>query len=82
MYEKASSKESEIYLGVFQGAIPIPVLFYLYINALTENLVNCTSALYADDSSQPITHKTDIILEQLCHENLKRMLGAFSSNSL
>jgi Reverse transcriptase (RNA-dependent DNA polymerase) len=58
--------------GVPQGSILGPILYLLYVNELADNVLNCQSFLYADDTAIISSHK-DV---NIAAENLQ---NAFSN---
>ena len=73
----------KVNVGVPQGSALAPTLFLMYINDMPDILdADCSSALYADDTSIIMSHSDDRALAGKCNSNLERMLSWYSQNSL
>lgn len=80
---ECSSGVLQIDVGVPQGSALAPVLFVLYVNDMPDALDrDCTSALYADDTSIVMSHSDSLALANKCNSNLEKLLNWYSQNSL
>ncbi len=87
------SEMARVMCGVPQGSILGPLIFILYINSLPDNIPNCNTFLYADDTaivcdgksegkvidklSTALLHAQDWLIRHRLTLNLKKMKAMF-----
>ena len=77
---QSHSRLNEISAGVPQGSVLGPVLFLVFVNAITENLVSI-SRLFADDTSLACTTSNIDYLAGILNHDL-RVISQWSKQSL
>jgi hypothetical protein len=80
--EKCLSGLKEIKNGVPQGSILGPVLFQLYINNLTTNILEAETVLVADDTNILIQAEDGKVLEQKINSTMEVLYNWVDTNGL
>ena len=76
------SEEKNVTIGVPQGSILGPLFFILFVNDYPKCLKHSNVTIYADDTTQDISHKLIDVIEQKLHENLLNSLQWMERNKL
>ena len=76
------SSAKQISIGVPQGSILAPLLFLLYVNDLPNISPNCSTILFADDTTLSLHDESTSCLELNCNEILNRLYNWTLSNRI
>jgi hypothetical protein len=82
IFKKCLSGLKEIKNGVPQGSILGPVLFLLYINDLTTNILEAETVLFVDDTNILIQAEDGKVLEQKVNSTMEVLDNWFDTNGL
>ena len=76
------SSAKQISIGVPQGSILAPLLFLLYVNDLPNISPNCSTILFADDTTLSLHDESTSCLELNCNEILNKLYNWTLSNRI
>ena len=76
------SEEKNVTIGVPQGSILGPLFFILSVNDYPKCLKHSNVTIYADDTTQDISHKSIDVIEQKLHEDLLNSMQWMERNKL
>jgi hypothetical protein len=69
-------------IGVPQGSILGPLSFILFVNDYTKCLKHSNVSVYADDTSQDVSHNSADVIEQRLYEGLPNSMRRMENNKL
>ena len=76
------SEEKNVTIGVPQRSILGPLFFILFVNDYPKCLKHSNVTIYADDTTQDISHKSIDVIEQKLHEDLLNSMQLMERNKL
>ena len=79
--EKEFSLPVKLSCGVLQGSILGPIIFILYVNAMSQ-AVGCDLCLYANDSCLASSYKTVHDIKKTISKNFNSLCDRFVDNKL
>ena len=76
------SDEKDVTIGVPQGSILGPLFFILFVNDYPKCLKHSNVSVYADDTSQDVSHSSIDVIEQRLYEDLLNSMRWMENNKL
>lgn len=76
------SDEKDVTIVVPQGSILGPLFFILFVNDYPKCIKHSNVNIYADDTTQDVSHKSIDVIEQKLYEDLLCSVNWMNSNKL